>query len=72
MTFRSLNQAASCPSVYRTRQRHHTVFFNAEHQAGKLRIPNFLIFGLTRQGIEPKPAVSVADALSTQPLMGFS
>ena len=28
--------------------------FNAEHQAGKLRIPIFLVFGLTRPGIEPE------------------
>ena len=29
---------------------------------------NFSVFGLTRPGIEPESTVSVADALSTQPL----
>ena len=35
-TFWSLSQAATCPPVYHTRQRLHTVLFNAERQAGKL------------------------------------
>ena len=29
-----------------------------------------MIFGLTRPGIKPESTVSVADALSTQPLIG--
>ena len=36
--------------------------FNAERQAGKLRIPIFMIFDLTRQEIEPESTISVADA----------
>ena len=35
-TFRSSSQAATCPPVYHTRRRLHTVPFNAERQAGKL------------------------------------
>ena len=42
----------------------------AERQAGKLRIPIFIVFGLTRLGIEPESTVSVADALPTRPLIG--
>ena len=41
-----------------------------ERQAGKLWIPIFIVFGLTRPGIEPKSIVSEADALSTRPLTG--
>ena len=68
MTFRSSSQAATCPSVYRTRWRLHTVPLIAERQAGKLRIPIFIVFGLTRPGIEPVSTASVADARSTRPL----
>ena len=67
-TFRSLSQAATCPSVYHTRWRLHTVPLIAERQAGKLRIPIFIVFGLTRPGIEPLSTASIADALSTRPL----
>ena len=35
-TFRSSSQTATCPPVYHTRRRLHTVPFNAERQAGKL------------------------------------
>ena len=42
----------------------------AERQAGKLWIPIFIVFGLTRPGIEPESTASVADALSTRPLIG--
>ena len=59
------------PPVYYTRQRLHTVPFNAERQAGKLCIPIFIVFGLTRPGIESESTVSVADALSTRPLIGL-
>ena len=45
--------------------------FNVERQAGKLWIPIFIVFGLTRLGIEPESTVSVADALSTRPLIGL-
>ena len=31
----------------------------------------FIVFGVTRPGIEPDSTVSVADALSIRPLMGF-
>ena len=34
-TFWSSSQAATCPPVYHTRRRFHTVPFNAERQAGK-------------------------------------
>ena len=71
-TFRSSSQAATCPSVYHTRWRLHTVPFNAERQAGELWIPIFIVFGLTRPGIEPESTASVADALSTRPLIGNS
>ena len=69
-TFRSLSQAATCPPVYHTRQGLHTVPFNAECQAGKLWIPIFIVFGLTQLGIEPESTASVADTLSTRPLIG--
>ena len=71
MTFQSSSQAATCPSVYHTRWRLHTVPLIAERQAGKLWIPIFIVFGLTRPGIEPVSTASVADALSTRPLIGF-
>ena len=32
---------------------------------------NFAVFGLTRLVSEPKSTVSVADALSTWPLLGY-
>ena len=54
------------------RWRLHTVSFNAERQAGKLRIPIFIVFGLTRLGIEPESTVSVADAVSNRLLIGYS
>ena len=34
-------------------------------------MPIFVVFGLTRSGIELESTVSVADAQSTQPLIGF-
>ena len=58
------------PPVYRTRRRLHTVPLIAERQAGKLWIPIFIVFGLTRPGIERESFASVADALSTRPLIG--
>ena len=60
------------PPVYHSRWRLHTVALIAERQAGKLCIPIFIVFGLTRLGIEPESTVSVADALSTRPLIGHS
>ena len=63
-TFWSSSQAATCPPVY------HTVRLIAERQARKLRKPIFIVFSLTQQGMEPEPTVSVADALSTRPLIG--
>ena len=71
-TFRSSSQAAACPPVYHTRRRLHTVPLIAERQAGKLRIPIFMVFGLTRPGTEPESTASVADALSTRLLIGWS
>ena len=40
-------QAATCPPVYHTRRRLGTVPLIADRQAGKLRIPIFIVFGLT-------------------------
>ena len=40
-TFRSSSQAATCPPVYHTRRRLHTVPLIAERQAGKLVNTNF-------------------------------
>ena len=45
------------------------ISFNAERQAGKLGIPIFVVFGMTRPGIKLLPTVSVADALSTRLLI---
>ena len=45
-------------------------FFIAVRQAEKKWIPIFTIFRLTRPEIEPEFTVSVADALSTQTLIG--
>ena len=45
--------------------------FIAELQAGKLQIQNFIVFGLTRRGIEPESSVSVTDALCTLLLIGY-
>ena len=43
-----------------------------ERQMGKLWIlSNFCYLGLTWQGIEPESTVSLADALSTQPLIDW-
>ena len=69
-TFRSSSQAATCPSVYHTRWRLHSVPLIAERQARKLWIPIFIVFGLTRPGIELVSTASVADVLSTRPLIG--
>ena len=70
-TFRSSSQTATCPPVYHTRWRLHNLRLIAERQAGKLLIPIFIVFGLTRLETEPKSTVSVADALSTRPLIGI-
>ena len=70
-TFRSSSQAATFPPVYHTRWRLHTIPFNAECQAGKLWIPIFIVFGLTQPEIKLESTTSVADALSTWPLIGF-
>ena len=69
-SFGSLSQAATCPSVYHTQWRLHTVPLIAERQAEKLWIPIFIVFGLTWPGIEPESTASVADALSSRPLIG--
>ena len=58
------------PPVYHIRWRLQTVPFIAVRQAGKLWTPIFIVFGLTRPGIEPESTVSVADILSTRPLIG--
>ena len=59
------------PPVYHTRWRFHTVPLFAERQAGKLWITILMVFGMTRPGIEPESTASVADALSTRPLIGL-
>ena len=66
MVFES--QAATCPPVYHTRRKLLTVFFIAERQAGKLLIPSFIVFGLTRPGIDPVFTISAVDGLSTDHL----
>ena len=62
-SFRSSSQAFICPPVYHTRWRLRTVSFFAERQARKLWIPIFIIFGLTRSGIEPESTISIADTI---------
>ena len=69
-TFQSSSQATTCPPVYKTRRRLHTVPLIAKRHAGKMRIPIFIAFGLTQPGIEHQSSVAVADALSTRPLIG--
>ena len=56
-TFWSSSQAGNCPPAYHTRQVFTLSLFNAEHQAGKLLIPIFIVLGLilTRPGVEPYP-----------------
>ena len=49
----------------------HTVPLIAESQAEKLWIPIFLVFSLTLLGINHESTASVADAISTQPLIGL-
>ena len=56
---------------YHTWQRFHTFPLIAERQAGKLRIPRLIVFGLTRPRIELESTASVAYALSTPPLIGY-
>ena len=46
--------------------------FIAERQAGKLRIPIFIVLGLTCPEIEPESTVLAADAPSTRSLIGFN
>ena len=62
-TFRSSSQAAACPPVEHTRRRIHSIPLIAERQTGKQSIPIFVVFGLTRPGIEPQSTASVAHAL---------
>ena len=63
------SEAAKCPHVYYRRWRLlHTVLLIAEHLAGKLLMPVFIVFGLIPPGLQPESPASVADALSTWPL----
>ena len=48
---------------------YHTLPLIGAYQAAKLRVPVFIVFGLTRPGIEPEFTISVADALSARPLI---
>ena len=68
-SIRSSSQAATCPPVYHTRRRLHTVSLIAERQAEKLRTPFFIAFGMIRPVLEPEFTASVANALSTRPLI---
>ena len=52
------------PSIYHTWWRLRIIPLIAERQTVKLGIPIFIVFGLTRLGIEPVSTVSVADARS--------
>ena len=60
------------PICLHKRWRLHAVPLIAKHQAEKLQVPVFKVFGLTRLEIEPESTVSVADALSTQSLIGYN
>ena len=68
-TFRYSSQATAC--LPHTVETSHCSFLslNAKQESCKYQ---FLVFGLTRPGIEPESTVSVADALSTRPLIGFA
>ena len=57
------------PPAYHTQRRLHAVSLIAERQAKKLKIPISTVFGPTQPGIEHEFTVSVADALSTRPLI---
>ena len=58
--------------VYHMWLRVHTIPFIAELQAKKAVNINLYIFGLGHPGIKSKYTVSVADALSTRPLIGYN
>ena len=67
------NLRVKLPPVYHhTRWRLHTVLFNSWTSSRKLKIPIFMVFGLTRLEIEPEFTVLVAYeyALFTRPLVG--
>ena len=55
--------------VYHARWRLHTFPLIAECQAGKLCLPIFIVFDLTQLGVKPESTASVADAVSTRPLI---
>ena len=57
------------PPFCHTRWRLHTVPFIAKRQAGKLWISIFLVFGVTRPGINSESIVLVADARFTWSLV---
>ena len=70
---KDLLSSSQLSRVYHTRWRLSSVFLIAERQSEKrkLWIPIFIVFCLTRPKIKPGSTVSVADALSTQPLIGL-
>ena len=68
--FWSSSQASIYPPVSHTRRKLRTVALIAESQAWKLWIPIFIVFGLTWLRIESESTASVADALSSRPLIG--
>ena len=57
--------------VYHTRWRLHTLPLITERQTGKLSIPLFVVFGLTRPKIETESSVSGAYDLSIRPLIRY-
>ena len=60
------------PSQCTTHERLYAIPFIVERQAGKLWTPIFVVFDLTRSGIESESIVSAADALSTRSLTSSS
>ena len=64
-TFWSSNQAIPLPTCLPPTVEASHCPFNAEHQVRKQWIPVFLVFGLTRLGIEPESTVLVSDPQST-------
>ena len=71
--FQYSSQASICQPVSHTRWRLHTVLFywwTSGSKAVNVIIPNFIVIGSIRSGIEPESTVSVADTRSTRPLIG--
>ena len=67
-TFWSSLQTATCPQANHTQRRLHTVPLISECQSGSYEYQYFSLW-FEPTLIEPESTVSVADALSTQPLI---